>query len=98
MDITGEEKKGPSGDVISWLLQIIEEAGHRGESISIKTDQEEAIMAVKRAVIARREAPTIPLEPKARVSHPNPLIERGGMHPNPFVSRWGLQHFSLSAE
>ena len=45
--------KGAAVEVVTWVLQKIEEAGHGGEHIALKTDQEEAIMALKRAVIHR---------------------------------------------
>lgn len=85
------KKKLPSPVVVSWLLQVVEEAGHKCESMSIKSDQEESNMAVKKTVVARREEPTVPLESKARVSRTNPDIERA-------VRKWRGQFRKIRLE
>ena len=58
------------------MVQKIEEAGYRGMPISIKTDQEESIMALKRSIAVRRESRTAMIESKVRVSKSNPDVER----------------------
>ena len=42
----GVKQKGVTPDVVSWIVQKLDEAGYRGMAITIKTDQEEAIMAL----------------------------------------------------
>ena len=68
--------KGPSAEVVTWIVGKLEESGYRGTAIALKTDQEESIMALKRAVMARREARTTPIESKVRVSVSNAHVER----------------------
>ena len=70
------EKNGASAEVVAWIFDKIEEAEHSGQQISLKTDQEESIMALKRAEIVRRKVPIVPIESKVRVSESNPRIER----------------------
>ena len=45
--------KGPSPEVVTWIVGKLDEAGYRGVEITLKTDQEESIMALKKAVAAR---------------------------------------------
>ena len=54
----------------------LDEAGYRGKDITINTDQEESVMALKRAIAARREGVTTPIESKVRVSETNGRVER----------------------
>ena len=51
----GVKDKGVTPEVVSWIMSKLEEAGYKGTEITLKTDQEESIMALKRAVAARRE-------------------------------------------
>ena len=53
-----------------------DEAGYRGKDITINTDQEESVMALKRAIAARREGVTTPIESKVRVSKTHGRVER----------------------
>ena len=48
------KSKGSAPEVAMWVTQTLEEAGYRGAPIAIKTDQEESIMALNRAVALRR--------------------------------------------
>ena len=72
----GVKQKGVTPEVVSWIVQKLDEAGYRGMAITIKTDQEEAIMALKKAIAARREARTALMESKVRVSVSNSRVER----------------------
>lgn len=60
-------------EVVKWMLQKLEEVGHGGQKITLKTNQEESIMALKRFVITRRAVATMSLDSKVRVSKSNPL-------------------------
>ena len=59
--------KGSAPEVAAWVVQKIEEAGYRGMPISIKTDQEESIMALKRSIAVRRVSRTAMAESKVVV-------------------------------
>ena len=63
-------------EVSAWVAQKLEEAGYRGMPVTIKTDQEESIMALKRAVAGRRNSQTAMIESKVRVSKSNSDVER----------------------
>ena len=84
-------RKGPSPEVVSWILQKLEEAGRSGQEIALKIDQEESIMALKRSVAVRREAKTVPNESKVRVSKSNPHVERA-------IRKWRGQFRKLKIE
>ena len=68
--------KGSAPEVAAWVVHKIEEAGYRGMPISLKTDQEESIMALKRSIAVRRESRAAMIESKIRVSKSNPDVER----------------------
>ena len=68
--------KGVSSEVIPWSVGEHEEAGYRGVELALKTDQEESMMVLGRAVAARREARTSLIESKVRVPKSNPQVER----------------------
>ena len=57
-------------------MNKLDEAGCRGKDITIKADQEESVMARNRAIAARREGVTTPIESKVRVSETNGRVER----------------------
>ena len=66
--------KGPCPEVVTRASGNLEEAGYRGVEISIKTDQEESIMALKRAIAARRQTQTSMMESKVRVPKSNAQV------------------------
>ena len=57
-------------------MQKLEEAGYKVVDLTLKTDQEESIMASRRSVAVRREARAAMVESKVRVSKGNPDVER----------------------
>lgn len=63
-------------------------SGHIVTESTLKSDQEEAIVALKRAVAARRTARTVLVESNVRVSKTNSKIERA-------VGRWRSQFRKL---
>ena len=70
------KKKG----AVVWLPRAInsdlESLGYGGCRVSIKTDQEKSVMAVKRAVADERSAPTAMLESPVRESQCNGKMEK----------------------
>ena len=72
----GVKTKGVTPEVVTWIMNKLEEAGYKGTEITMNTDQEESIMALKRAVAARRETRTSLIESKVRVSVSNSRVER----------------------
>ena len=62
-------------------MDKLDDIGFRGEAISIKSDQEPAIMALKTAIAARRVGVTTPIESPARESQCNGAVEQA-------VRRW----------
>ena len=68
-------KKGFDEEARSWIMNRMEETGRLGD-IAIKTDQEEAIMALKRSIAVSRSGKTALIESQVRVSRSNPRIER----------------------
>ena len=61
----GGKAKGVTPEVVTWIMIKLEEAGYTTTrtEITLKTDHEEAIMALKRAVAARRGARTTLINP-----------------------------------
>ena len=72
----GVKAKGVTPEVVTWIMSKLEEAGYKGTEITLKTDQEEANMALKRAVAARRETRTSLIESDVRVSVANGRVDR----------------------
>lgn len=67
--------KGVRGEVVDWVLQKLEFAGHSGDDTALKSDQGESVVALKRALAARRSARTSLVESQVRVSRTNPRVE-----------------------
>ena len=72
----GVQQKGVTPYIVTWITQTLEDTGYKGMEITINTGQEESIMALKKAVAARREAVTAMVEPNIRVSVSNTRAER----------------------
>ena len=89
--VTEMKHKGANEDVVSWVAQKLEAAGHSGTQITLKTDQEEAIVALKKAVATRRAAKTSMVESQVRVSKTNAKVERA-------VRKWREQFRKLKLE
>lgn len=65
---TMKSRTGVREEVVDWVLQKLEFAGHVGTVLTMKSDQEEADVALKKAVAARRSARTVLAESHVRVS------------------------------
>ena len=76
--------KGPTDSAVKWLTRKIDEAGRRGVKVVLKSDQEESIIALKKAVAIMRQAPTVNIESPVRDSQANGNAERA-------VRTWAAQ-------
>ena len=70
------EHKGPVEWVVKWIVDKMDAIGYRGTPITLKTDQEPAITALKAAVAAKRIGVTTPIESPVRESQANGAAER----------------------
>lgn len=69
-------------------MQKMEFAGYTGVELTLKSDQEEPIAALKRAVATRRTARAVLVESQVRVSRTIPRVERA-------VGKWRAQFRKL---
>ena len=67
--------------VVKWIVVKMDDVGYRGEAITLKSDQEPAIMALKAAVAAKRVGATTPIDSPVRESQCNGAVEQA-------VRRW----------
>ena len=70
------DAKGPTPAAVGWLTSKIEDSGYNGVDITRKSDQEESIKALKKAVSIKRASSTAMIESPVRVSKSNGQIER----------------------
>ena len=63
-------------EVVTWIVVKREEAGYAGVPVTIKSDQEPAMIALKQAIAVGRKVETIPIESPVRESTSNARIER----------------------
>ena len=70
------ESKGAQEQVVKWIAEKLEEAGYAGVPVTIKSDQEPAMIALKQAVAIKRKAETPLIESPVRESKSNGRIER----------------------
>ena len=52
------DHKGPTDDSVKWLVGKLEATGHTGHKITMTSDQEDSIVALKKAVAVKRQAET----------------------------------------
>ena len=70
------DQKGATESSIAWMLSKLNQAGCRGTKVVLKSDQEESIIALKKAVAIKMQAETVPIESPVRDSRANGAIER----------------------
>ena len=75
------ENKGAIDWVVKYVVDKLDDIGYRGVAISIKSDQEPAIVALKTAIAAKRVGATTPIESPVRESQCNGAVEQA-------VRRW----------
>ena len=78
------DRKGATDSSMKWLDNKINESGHSGTKIVLKSDQEESIIALKKAVAIRRQSETVMIESPVRDSRANGSAERA-------VRTWAAQ-------
>ena len=76
--------KGPTESAVKWFSGKIDQAGCRGVKVVLKSDQEESIIALKKAVAIKRQAPKVNIESPVRDSQANGNAERA-------VRTWAAQ-------
>ena len=70
------EHKGAVDYVVKWCLNKFEESGYLGSRITLKSDQEPSMVALKDAIAAARVGDTAFIESPVRESKSNGAAER----------------------
>ena len=70
------DRKGATDWVVKWVTEKLDNIGYRGEQLTLKSDQEPAITALKMAIAATRVGKTVPIESPVRESRSNGAGER----------------------
>ena len=68
-------QKGATNAVVKYVAGILDQSGYQGQRITMKSDQEPSIVALKTAVAAARVGETIPIESPVRASKSNGKME-----------------------
>ena len=69
-------QKGPTEGGVKFCVDRLEDSGYVGEAITVKSDQEESIVALRRAISAARVGDTVPINSPVRCSKSNGEMER----------------------
>jgi hypothetical protein len=69
------EQKGVTEGIVRYLVGALDQSGYQGQKLTMKTDQEPAILALKRAVSAERVGETVPIEAPVGASKSNGMME-----------------------
>ena len=78
------ESKGVTESSLKWAKERIDESGYMGTKVVLKSDQEESIKALKRAIAVKRQTETVMIESPVRDSKSNGSVERA-------VRTWAAQ-------
>ena len=71
----GVRTKTVTEQLVKHFKDILDQSGYEGEKITMKSDQEASIVALKRAVSAARFGETVPIESPVRSSKSNGRME-----------------------
>ena len=71
----GVEQKGVTEGIVKYVAGILDQSGYQGQKLTMKSDQEPSILALKRAVAAERVGETVPIESPVRASKSNGRME-----------------------
>ena len=71
----GVRTKSVTEPLVRHFKGILDQSGYEGEKITMKSDQEVSIVALKRAVAAARLGETVPIESPVRSSKSNGRME-----------------------
>ena len=74
-------RKGPVDWVVKWIVDRLDNVGYRGEAITIKSDQEPAILGLNIVVAAKRVGTSTFIDSPVRELQCNGAVERA-------VPRW----------
>ena len=69
-------RNGAQEEVVNWIAAKLEESGYGGVQVTLKSDQEPAMISLKQAVAVKRKAETPLIEFSVRESKSNGRIER----------------------
>ena len=82
------DKKGATPSSVKWVTDKLEEIGYSGSEVTLKSDQEPAILDLKREVGIKRQRETVMIESPVRESKSNGAVERA-------VKTWASQFRTL---
>ena len=71
----GVKGKSVTEPLVKHFKGILDQSGYDGEKITLKSDQEPSVVALKRAVAAARSGETVPIESPVRASKSNGKME-----------------------
>ena len=61
--------------IFKYVAGILDQSGYRGQKLTMKSDQDTGILALKKAVAAERVGETFPIESPVRASKSNGRME-----------------------
>ena len=71
-----DNKGADSGTASDWIVDKSQSAGYGGVKVTLKSDNEASILALKMAIAVKREAETAMIESPVRESKSNGNVER----------------------
>ena len=71
----GMRTKTVTEQLVKYFKDILDQSGYIGEKITMKSEQEPSVVALKKAVAAARTGETVPIESPARASQSNGRME-----------------------
>ena len=69
------KSKAVTQPLVRYYKEVLDQSGYEGERVTLKSDQEVKIVAVKRAVAVARSGKTVPIETPVRSSKSNGRME-----------------------
>ena len=57
----GVEQRGATEGIVKYVAGILDQSGYQGQKLTMKSDQEPSILALKKAVAAERFGETVPI-------------------------------------
>ena len=80
--------KGATPASVKWVSDKLEEVGYAGVEVTLKSDQEPAMLSLKQVIAIRRKAETPMIESPVRGSKSNGKIERA-------IRSWQAQFMTM---
>ena len=71
-----DHKGADAGTASDWIVDRLQAEGYGGVKVTLKSDNEASILALKTAIAVKREAETAMIESPVRESKPNGNVER----------------------